>query len=112
LSILEGLRAAGVRTYAVTNFSREKFAVLAQHYSFLRGFDGLVVSAHEGLLKPDPRIYRCLCERYGLAAQDCFFIDDRPENVAGARAVGMWGHVFSDPPALERALRAAGVPLK
>jgi 2-haloacid dehalogenase len=112
LSILEELWAAKVPTYAITNFSREKFTVLTEHYSFLDRFDGLVVSAHERPLKPDPRIYRCLCERYGLAARDCLFIDDRPENVAGACAIGMQGHVFSNPAALARALRAAGVPLR
>src|SRR4029077_16062236 len=112
LAILEELWAARVPTYAITNFSREKFAVLVEHHSFLRRLDGVVISAHERLLKPDPQIYLRLCERYGLEPNDCLFIDDRPENVAGALAIGMQGHLFSDPVTLGRALRAAGLPLK
>ena len=111
LAIAEELWAAQVPIYAITNFSREKFAVLVEHHSFLRRFDGVVVSAHERLLKPDPRIYLRFCERYGLAERDCIFIDDRPENVAGARAIGMQGHVFSDAATLRSALRAVGLPV-
>jgi HAD superfamily hydrolase (TIGR01509 family) len=33
-------------------------------------------------------------ERYGLEPSECVFIDDRPENVAAAKALGMEGIVF------------------
>jgi HAD superfamily hydrolase (TIGR01549 family) len=75
--------------YSITNFSREKFALSLQRYAFLREFEGVVVSAHEGLLKPDPAIYRLFLERYGREASRCLFIDDSQRNVDGAKAVGM-----------------------
>jgi len=112
LAILEELRAQDIPTYAITNFSREKFAVLTEHFPPLQAFDGIVISAHEGLLKPDPRIYRLFCDRYGLAPADCVFIDDTLANVEGARAFGMEGHHFTRPKALRRDLRARGLPLK
>ena len=69
----------------------------------------MVVSAHEGVTKPDPRIYAILCERNGLAPGDCVFIDDAPANVAGARAFGMDAIQFTSAPALAaRSARAAG----
>jgi 2-haloacid dehalogenase len=111
VAILEELRGAGVRTYAITNFSREKFALTRRHYPFLDRFDGIVVSAHEGLLKPDPRIYARLCERYGLVPADCIFIDDSLSNVEGARAFGMRGHHFQTAAALRAALKREGLPL-
>jgi 2-haloacid dehalogenase len=111
VAILEELRAAGVPTYAITNFSREKFAVTQARYPFLGGFDGIVVSAHEQLLKPDRRIYARLCERHGLAPADCIFIDDSLANVEGARAFGMRGHHFQTPAALRTDLRQQGLPL-
>ena len=89
MAILEELRAAGVKTYAITNFSREKFALTRELYPFLEGFDGIVVSAHERLLKPDPRIYALLCERHPLTPADCIFIDDSLPNIEAARAFGM-----------------------
>ena len=111
VAILEELRAAGVKTYAITNFSREKFALTRERYPFLDGFDGLVVSAHEQLVKPDPRIYALLCERHGLAPADCIFIDDSLANIEAARAFGMQGHHFREAAALRAVLKKRGLPL-
>ena len=41
----------------------------------------------EKLIKPDPAIYKCLMERYGLVAEECIFVDDREENVEAATEV-------------------------
>ncbi len=57
-------------------------------------FDGILVSSDVHLIKPDVRIYELLCETYGLLAQECVFIDDRPENVEAAIRIGMKGIVF------------------
>ena len=111
VAILEELRAKGVPTYAITNFSREKFVEARRLHPFLDGFDGIIVSAHEQLIKPDARIYALLCERHGLAPADCIFIDDSPTNVEAARAFGMRAHRFEAPEALRAELRAAGLPL-
>jgi 2-haloacid dehalogenase len=112
VAILEELRAAGVKTYAITNFSREKFALTRTRYPFLDSFEGIIVSAHEQLLKPDPRIYALLCERHGLAPADCIFIDDNLANVEGARAFGMQGHHFKTAAGLRADLRQQGLPLR
>jgi 2-haloacid dehalogenase len=111
VAIVEELHARGVPTYALTNFSAEKFAITRQRYPFLDLFDGIVVSAHEHLLKPDPRIYRLLCERYALAPARCLFVDDSLVNVEAARAFGMHGHHFQSAVELRKALKQAGLPL-
>jgi 2-haloacid dehalogenase len=111
VAILEELRAKSVPTYAITNFSREKFVEARRLYPFLDTFDGIIVSAHEKLIKPDPRIYALLCERYGLAPGRCIFIDDSLANVEGARAFGMRAHHFTAPEPLRAELKAAGLPL-
>lgn len=51
--------------------------------------DEIIISAEEGIAKPDPRIFRIAAERLGVRPQEAIFVDDRPENVLGARAVGM-----------------------
>jgi putative hydrolase of the HAD superfamily len=53
------------------------------------------VSAEFGLQKPDPDIFRAVCARAGVAPGEAFFVDDLPENVAGARAAGLAGCVFA-----------------
>ena len=60
-------------------------------------FDGVVVSAYEKLLKPDPAIYRRLLERFGLRAEECIFTDDRQVNLAGAETVGIKSVLFRSP---------------
>jgi FMN phosphatase YigB (HAD superfamily) len=109
VAILEALRRNRVPNYAITNFSAEKFAVARSSFGFLDRFDGIVVSGEEGLLKPDPGIYRLLLNRYGLAAADCLFIDDVPENLEGARAVGMQAYLFEGAAAMRAELSRHGL---
>ena len=72
-------------------------------------FDGLVISAFEGVLKPDLTIYRTILSRFGLKAEECVFTDDMPANAAGALAVGMDAFVFRGTDDFLRELRARGV---
>lgn len=111
VALLERLRAGGTRTFAITNFSAEKFPLARRRFSFLNGFEGVIVSGEERLLKPEPAIYRTLLDRHGLAAADCLFIDDSPKNVEGARAVGMHAHHFTDPASLAAELKRTGFPI-
>ena len=111
VAILEELRSKGIKTYAISNFSGEKYVVASGLYPFLALFDGVVISGHEGILKPDPRIFHLLCRRYGLAPGDCFFIDDSAANVAAARAEGMQAHLFENAEGLRKAMWQAGFPL-
>lgn len=96
VALLERIRARGQPVYAITNFSREKFTEACERFPFLTLFDGVVVSAHEGLIKPDPAIFRLFLERYGLAAEACIFIDDSAANIAAAREIGMTTIHFVD----------------
>ena len=52
-------------------------------------FDGVVASANEKLVKPQPEIYRLCLERFGLKAEECLFVDDREINLAGAEVCGI-----------------------
>ncbi|MGH2621083.1 MAG: HAD-IA family hydrolase, partial [Anaerolineales bacterium] len=52
-------------------------------------FDKLIISAEVGLAKPDPRIYRLALEGLGVEAGQAIFVDDFPENLEAAAALGM-----------------------
>lgn len=52
-------------------------------------FDGAVVSADIHIVKPDIRIYEHLLKTYKLNPAECLFIDDRADNVEGAKAAGI-----------------------
>ena len=75
-------------------------------------FDGRLVSADVGLLKPEAGIYRLLFEEFSLRPEECFFIDDAPGNVEGAFEAGMPGFIFrGDVKKLRAALIERGVPV-
>ena len=63
---------------------------------FADAFDAMVISAEVGLMKPDEAIYRHALEQFGVAPEEAVFVDDFPENVEGARAVGMQVIHFTD----------------
>lgn len=100
------LKRAGYRLYVLSNMSREfiDFLRRADVYAL---FDGEVVSCEEGTVKPEPRIYRILLDRYGLDPAQTLFIDDRAANIAAAREAGIDGFLFDphDPEASSEALR-------
>ncbi len=103
--VLRRLKRAGYGIYGLTNWSAETFPIIRDKYSVFKEFDGMVVSGEEHLLKPDPAIYRCLLERYSLAAAESIFVDDNADNVSGAKSVGMQAVRFSTAQQLERDLR-------
>lgn len=109
VAVLEELKARGERVYGITNFSREKWAECLIRFPFLQSFDGVIVSAHERVIKPDPAIYRILFERYDLTPQDCIFIDDSAKNIETARALGMKGIHFVEPIDLRAELARHGI---
>ncbi|MEU8105813.1 HAD family hydrolase [Nonomuraea muscovyensis] len=63
-----------------------------------------VYSGRIGLVKPDREIYDHLAAELGAHPADILFIDDRPENVEGARLAGMTGVLFTTAAALRHAL--------
>ena len=109
VDILAELRRAGVPRYALTNWSAETFPPPRQRFEFLSWFDGIVVSGDEGVIKPDPRIFRILLDRYRIAPDEAVFIDDNPGNAAAATALGIHGIHFRSPELLRHELETLGL---
>jgi 2-haloacid dehalogenase len=105
----ELVRGGSVRLFALTNMEAHTYPLRRERYEFLRWFEGTVVSSSEGVIKPDPQIYRVLLERYGLEPASTLMIDDNPRNVEAARALGMPAVLFESPEALRAELEDAGV---
>lgn len=88
------LKDAGYGLYGLSNWSTETFPLAKNKYRIFNLLDGTVMSGEEKIAKPDLRIYQTLLDRYGLKADECVFIDDRPENIAAAQKVGIHGIAF------------------
>ena len=99
VQIARDARALGVKTAIVTNNIREFSDGWRAMLPVDELFDVVVDSAHEGVRKPDPRIFRLALERLGGTAPEAtVFLDDFQGNVDAAEAVGMLAVlVESDP---------------
>jgi len=87
--IVEELRETGVRLCGLTNFSTDTFPLAQAKFPILNTFESIVVSGAEKVIKPDPAIYELAAMRFGIDPAAALFIDDRQDNVEGARSVGM-----------------------
>ncbi len=110
-ALVEELAAAGVPLFVITNFGHEFWQDFHPTQPVFGHFRDILVSGTEKLAKPDPAIYRLALERFGLAADETLFIDDRPDNIAGAEGVGIAGHVFEDEPTVRQWLQGYGIAL-
>ncbi len=109
VEILAELRQRGVPLYSITNWSAETFPSQMARFAFLSWFEGIVVSGREGFIKPDPRIFRVLLERYGIAPESAVFIDDVADNATAASALGIHGIHFRSGSQLRAELVAIGL---
>jgi putative hydrolase of the HAD superfamily len=96
VELLRELAAAGVPLYCLSNMHAEIAAWLLRTQDFWPVFRGVVFSADERLIKPEPEIFLRLLQRHGLAAARTAFVDDHPANVAAARALGLHAVAFDD----------------
>ena len=92
---IDALKGAGYKLYCITNFTPAGYEQCYDQISFIERFDGCVFSFREGIVKPDPEIYKILLNRYDLKAEECVFIDDTEENVLSAQKLGFAGIVFT-----------------
>jgi 2-haloacid dehalogenase len=96
LAVLTELKEAGTKLYGLTNWSQETFPVARARYPWLAWFDGIVVSGEEKLVKPDPRLFQVLLDRYRLDPTRLAYIDDSLANVDAATKLGMHAIHFTD----------------
>ncbi len=89
----EAVKDQGYGIYVLSNAS-DLFYKYFPNLLPLDFFDGVFVSSDYLMLKPDPEIYKTFLEKYSLRADECLFIDDREENVEGAKKAGLNGFVF------------------
>ena len=108
VAYIKQLRQSGTyRLGLLSNFGDAARRLWREVYPFIDYFEGVVISAEVGLMKPDPRIYHLAAESVQVAPAEALFVDDFIENVAGARAVGMPALHFTDPALGLQALAAA-----
>ena len=75
--------------YALTNASPTHIELEAKKYSMFKDFKKILTSYELGFRKPDPEIYLAALKEMNCRPEEVLFVDDLPENVAGAKAMGI-----------------------
>jgi putative hydrolase of the HAD superfamily len=105
VAVLADLKAGGTRLALLSNAGPD-FAGYMRDGVLGDYFERVYLSGELKLVKPEPEIYRHVLDDLGIAPADAVFIDNRADNVAGAEAVGITGHLFTSASALRAFLES------
>ncbi len=95
--------------YLLSNESRELMAYRIPQFSLTNMFDAFLVSSYIGLRKPGEDFFECALNIAQRRPEQCVFIDDREENVAAARKLGIHGVRLQTPQQAIADLTALGI---
>lgn len=95
MNLARKLKEEGYTLYLASNFNERVYA-LAERLSLFKMCSGHIFSFEEKIVKPAPEFFARLCDRYNLKYEECAFVDDLPQNVSGAKSLGIRGFVYAD----------------
>jgi putative hydrolase of the HAD superfamily len=107
-SMVAGLHRR-LRTVLLSNTNPIHYTMLYERYPILQHFDAYILSHEVGAMKPSPKIYQAAIGAAGCEPGECFFTDDVPDFVAGAKLAGIDAVQFENCDQIQRELRARGV---
>ena len=88
VELIKKLSEQGYSVYCLSNMSLEFYNYLKVR-DWFSYFKGQIISALEGVIKPEAAIYELLLDRFQLKAEECLFIDDLAPNIEAAKALGI-----------------------
>ncbi len=110
VDVLADLRAGGTPLALLSNAGPD-FGSYFRHGPLRDFFSAFYVSGELGLIKPQAAIYQHALDDLKITPAEAVFIDNREPNVAGAEALGITGHVFTDAARLRAFLTSLAVPV-
>ena len=75
----------------------------------LTTFHAKVLSFELGAAKPDAQAFKRAVAVSEVPIERCYFVDDKPENIAAGASLGIAGHLFQNCRMLKVALRQVGL---
>jgi len=89
VTLAKTLKQQGYPIYVLSNFPGDQFDKYEKGNPFLQMFNDKIISGHVGLAKPDTKIYQLAIDKFNLVPEKSLFIDDKIENVHGAKQLGI-----------------------
>lgn len=109
--LLRQLKEQGLRLFLLSNTNEAHFLWAEKHFSFLKFFDGFILSYKEKIVKPEKEIFEFALAKANATKEESFYIDDLKENVEAARNLGIDSHLFEGKEKLVKALAERGYVL-
>ncbi len=103
-SLIKQLKKNGYKTGILSN--TELPAMGVYHEQGYDVFDVIILSCAEKTRKPERRIYEIALKRLNIKPPEAIFIDDKIENIEGARNLGIAGILFQSPKQVKKELAA------
>jgi putative hydrolase of the HAD superfamily len=103
------LQRSGIRTGILSNIGDAMSAGLLQKHDWLNAFNHHTWSHTLNLVKPEPAIYLHAAEGLQTPPANILFLDDRPENIEAALAIGMQAIQYTTHAAFEQEMHTRGL---
>jgi putative hydrolase of the HAD superfamily len=97
------------QTVLLSNIEAAHHRHLQKSMEIFPYFSAQFMSYEMKLAKPDLAIYEAVLAELKASPGECFFIDDRRENIAAAQKLGIRSHLFRNAPKLRRDLQRRGI---
>lgn len=99
------------RTGLLSNAHSDELRPILTRHSLLDLFDEVIISSEAAVAKPDPEAFNLILEKLDAGPEEAIFIDDNPDNVAGASRLGIRGVVFESAAKLRSELAGLGIDI-
>jgi len=111
VEIIKELKEKGYEILYLSDNVQERIDYIEEKYHFLQYFKSGVFSHIAGVRKPNPKIYQLALEESSNPAEDCVYIDDKPNLLEEADKLGMATIAFVNADETRKKLIELGVKL-
>lgn len=77
------------KIFLFSNYIGELLRTLLEKQKITDLFDEIIISSEHKLKKPDPKFFEVLLKKSGVSKDEILFIDDKLENINGAKDFGI-----------------------
>ena len=93
VELMREIHDRGLELICLSNMSRETYAHI-KHLDFFKLFAGIIISGHEGCMKPGADIFQLTLQRFNLSPNKTLFVDDSLPNILKAQQLGISTYHF------------------
>jgi len=111
IEVINKVRHNNYKTLICSNNFPARINGLDKRFNFLKNFDAIALSYKVGTPKPDPRIFKELINQSGVKAEEIVFADDNPDNLEGARNLGIKVFLYENFAQFLSKLQSLGIKL-